>query len=43
MLTSKWADKGLDKEINEFLSMWTGASKTKVEDQVNIKIVKIKY
>lgn len=34
MLTNKWTTKRIDKEMNEFLSRWTGANKTRVEDQV---------
>ena len=39
MLTSKWSDKGIDKELNEFIAKWTGADKSKIEDQVKLFIV----
>ena len=38
MLANKWNGRSIDKELNEFLNAWDGASRERISNLVNSKL-----
>ena len=38
MLANKWKGRSIDKELNEFLNAWDGASRERISNLVSFKL-----